>query len=117
MPKVNDTRLMSTQQLFDIFHCVQCFSPCDATGNATTETFSDDDVSGVQIKQTIAGLDCMYTVASKSVSDVNEVSCCARFDPAASGEKLWEDLKENGKLTDKCIDENFKSERSQTNNE
>lgn len=79
-------------------------------GNATTETFSDDDVSGVQIKQTIAGLDCTYTVAGKSASDVTAVSCCAKFDPAASGEKLWEDLKENGKLTDKCIDESFKSE-------
>lgn len=79
-------------------------------GNATTETFTDDDVAGVQIKQTIAGLECTYTVASKSADDVNEVSCCAKFDPAASGEKLWDDLKENGKLTDKCIDENFKSE-------
>lgn len=54
-------------------------------------------------------MDCTYTVASKCTSDVNEVSCCVKFDPAASGEKLWDDLKENGKLTDKCIDDNFKS--------
>lgn len=44
---------------------------------------------------------------------MNEVSCCAKFDPAASGEKLWDDLKENGKLTDKSIDESFKSEYGQ----
>lgn len=79
-------------------------------GNATTEPFSDDDISGVQIKQTIAGLDCTYTVASKSASDVTDVSYCVKFDPAASGEKLWDDLNVNGKLTDKCIDENLKSE-------
>lgn len=99
---------MLTMNLFVLIY-LDFSSASDVTGNATTETFTDDGISGVQINQTIAGLDCTYTLATKSGVDGVEVSSCEKFDPAASGEKLWNDLKTNGKLTEKCVDEHFKS--------
>lgn len=79
-------------------------------GNATTEAFQEENAKGVSIQQTIAGISCVYSVACKTATDENEITCCTKFDPSSSGEKLWEDLKENGKLTEKSIEENIKSE-------
>lgn len=80
----------------------------DADGNATTYPFSEGAAKGASIKQTIFGMECTYSVACKVSPEIN-ISRCHKFDPASSGEKLWNDLKENGKLTDKSIDENLKS--------
>lgn len=59
---------------------------------------------GVGIKQTINGLGCTYCVSAKVAPEVN-ISRCEAFDPTQNGEKLWNDLKENGTLTDKSRDE------------
>lgn len=63
----------------------------------------------MSIKQTIGGMDCTYSIACKKKADDGVVTCCPKFDPLGNGEKLWKDLKENGKLTEKCVDENLKS--------
>lgn len=80
----------------------------DAEGNATTFPFSEGAAKGASVKQTIFGMECTYCVACKVSPEIN-ISRCHKFDPANSGEKLWNDLKENGKLTDKSVDENLKS--------
>lgn len=77
-------------------------------GNPTTSLFTEGLAKGATIRQTITAMDCTYNIACKNVADVN-VSRCQQFDPAGSGEKLWNDLKENGKLTEKSTDENLKS--------
>ncbi|GAB0086442.1 Non-lysosomal glucosylceramidase [Sergentomyia squamirostris] len=79
----------------------------DAEGNPKTFPFGEGIAKGVSIKQTINGMECTYNVACKAVPEVT-VSRCHKFDPNGSGEKLWNDLKENGKLTDKAIDEHLK---------
>lgn len=81
----------------------------DADGEPTTTTFSEDNIKGANIKQTIVGMNCTYSIACKSVPDASDVSYCSKFDPAGSGEGIWNDLKQNGKLTEKCADENLKS--------
>lgn len=78
------------------------------SGNATTFPFSEGPAKGASIKQTIFGMECTYCVACKGSPEVN-ISRCHKFDPSGSGEKLWNDLKENGKLTEKCVDETLKS--------
>lgn len=55
-------------------------------------------------------MECTYNVACKVAAEENEITCCTKFDPTANGEKIWEDLKENGKLTAKSYDENLKCE-------
>lgn len=82
---------------------------CVCVGNPTTSTFDESDIKGASIKQTITGMNCTYSIACKSVDGAKEVSCCDKFDPAANGEKIWSDLKENGKLTEKSVDEHLKS--------
>lgn len=79
-------------------------------GNATTELFEEENAKGATIKQTIAGMDCTYNIACKVATDENEITCCTKFDPTANGEKIWDDLKENGKLSQKSNDENLKCE-------
>lgn len=79
------------------------------TGNPTTSLFSEGTAKGATIRQTITGMDCTYNISCKSSDDVN-VTRCQQFDPAGSGEKLWNDLKENAKLTEKSTDENLKCE-------
>lgn len=80
----------------------------DAEGNAESQLFSQGSAKGANINQTIAGMRCNYSIASKISSEIN-LSRCIKFDPASNGDKLWQDLKENGKLTEKSIDENCKS--------
>lgn len=79
----------------------------DADGNATAFPFSEGNAKGASIKQTIFGMECTYCVACKVLPEIN-ISRCHKFDPSGSGEKLWNDLKENGKLTEKSVDENLK---------
>jgi non-lysosomal glucosylceramidase len=81
----------------------------DGEGNATTSTFEQGNVQGVQIDQTIAKMKCTYCLACKESDDGVKISSCYKFDPMGNGEKLWQDLKENGKLSDKSVDENLKS--------
>ncbi|KAG4076220.1 hypothetical protein HA402_014769 [Bradysia odoriphaga] len=80
----------------------------DADGNATTSPFSEGAAKGASIKQTIFGMECTYCIACKVSPEIN-ISRCHKFDPCGSGEKLWNDLRENGKLTEKSVDENLKS--------
>lgn len=53
-------------------------------------------------------MECTYNLACKTAPEVT-LSRCHRFDPAGTGEKIWNDLKEHGKLTEKSIDEHLKS--------
>ena len=53
-------------------------------------------------------MECTYCVASKVSSEIN-ISRSHKFDPAGNGERIWNDLWEHGKLTDKGIDEVLKS--------
>lgn len=54
-------------------------------------------------------MDCSYNVACKSGSSDVVVTQCAKFDPWGTGEKLWTDLRENGKLTEQSVEETLKS--------
>lgn len=76
-------------------------------GNAESFPFTQDSAKGVGIKQKIAGMPCTYCLGCKQTSDIN-ITRCNKFDPSGNGEKIWNDLKENGKLTEKSIDENLK---------
>lgn len=78
------------------------------TGNPTTSPFSEGAAKGASIKQTIAGMECTYSIACRVSPEIN-ISRSHRFDPCGSGEKLWNDLKEHGQLTEKGIDETLKS--------
>ncbi|XP_062545738.1 non-lysosomal glucosylceramidase [Armigeres subalbatus] len=80
----------------------------DAEGNSETAEFNQSLAKGVSIKQTIADMQCTYCVSCKTSSEIN-LTRCLKFDPTGSGEKLWNDLKENGKLTEASVDENLKS--------
>lgn len=80
----------------------------DAEGNAETYPFAEGAAKGASIKQTIFGMECTYCVACKVSPEIN-ISRCHKFDPSGSGEKLWTDLKENGKLTEKSVEETTKS--------
>ncbi|XP_055544706.1 non-lysosomal glucosylceramidase [Wyeomyia smithii] len=79
----------------------------DAEGNCETESFSHGSAKGVSIKQSIADMKCTYCVSCKTSSEIN-MTWCEKFDPAGNGEKLWNDLKENGSLTEKSDDETLK---------
>lgn len=80
----------------------------DAEGNPETSLFSQNHAKGVNIAQTINGMPCTYSLACKVSSEIN-ITRCGKFDPMANGDKLWQDLKINGQLTEKCVDESFKS--------
>uniref|UniRef100_A0A1L8E229 Non-lysosomal glucosylceramidase n=1 Tax=Nyssomyia neivai TaxID=330878 RepID=A0A1L8E229_9DIPT len=80
----------------------------DAEGNPTTFPFGEGSAKGVAIKQKIAGMECTYNLACKVAAGVT-ITRCHKFDPNGSGEKLWNDLKETGKLSDKSVDENLKA--------
>lgn len=75
-------------------------------GNPETSAFDSDAIKSVSIKQTICGMKCTYALAAKG--DADNLSACTRFDPSGNGEKLWNDLKKNGKLTESSVDENLK---------
>lgn len=77
-------------------------------GNSETSLFLQNHAKGVNISQNIAGMPCTYSLGCKVSSEIN-ITRCAKFDPSTNGDKLWSDLKENGNLTDKSIDETFKT--------
>lgn len=82
----------------------------DSEGNPETATFEQNDAKGVKIEQLIAGMKCTYCLACKESDDNGvKISSCFKFDPNSSGENLWQDLKEHGKLSEKSIDESLKS--------
>lgn len=59
------------------------------------------------IKQTIHGMECTYNIACKNSADVT-VTRCHKFDPLGTGERIWNDLKDNGQLTEHAADEHLK---------
>lgn len=75
------------------------------TGNPTTSTLDSESIKSVCIKQTIVGMECTYAVACKGADNLSD---CTQFDPNASGDKLWKDLSDNGKLTEASLDEKLK---------
>ncbi|XP_055634667.1 non-lysosomal glucosylceramidase [Toxorhynchites rutilus septentrionalis] len=79
----------------------------DAEGNCETASFDHGAAKGVSIKQSIVDMQCTYCISCKSSSEIN-LTRCEKFDPTTNGEKLWNDLKENGNLTEKSFDENIK---------
>lgn len=80
----------------------------DAEGNSETAEFSHGSAKGVSIKQSIADMQCTYCISCKTSSEIN-LTRCKKFDPTGNGEKLWNDLKENGQLTEVSVEENLKS--------
>ncbi|XP_058446852.1 non-lysosomal glucosylceramidase [Malaya genurostris] len=79
----------------------------DAEGNSETAAFVHGSAKGISIKQSIADMQCTYCISCKTSSEIN-LTRCEKFDPAGNGEKLWNDLKENGYLTDKSTDDTIK---------
>lgn len=75
------------------------------TGNPTTSTLDSESIKSVCIKQTIVGMECTYAVACKGADNLSD---CTQFDPNGSGDKLWKDLSDNGKLTEASLDEKLK---------
>lgn len=53
-------------------------------------------------------MECTYNLACKN-TDGGTVSRCHKFDPSGTGERIWNDLKENGALTDHSVDEHVKT--------
>lgn len=53
-------------------------------------------------------MDCTYNLACKNTNDVI-VSRCHKFDPTGTGEKIWNDLKEHGQLTEQSVEEHLKT--------
>ncbi|CAD7086391.1 unnamed protein product [Hermetia illucens] len=80
----------------------------DYEGAPTTDMFAEGQAKGVSIKQTITGLECTYCLACRLLPEIN-ITRCVKFDPAGNGEKIWSDLKETGRLSDKCVDDNPKT--------
>lgn len=63
-----------------------------------SEELAAEAISGVTIHQTIQNMACTYGIAARHQADVS-VSHCVYFDPKGSGEKIWNDLSEDGELT------------------
>lgn len=53
-------------------------------------------------------MECTYNIACRNTTEVS-VSRCHKFDPSGTGEKIWNDLKENGKLTERSVEEHPKT--------
>lgn len=53
-------------------------------------------------------MECTYNLACKANPDV-AISRCHKFDPCSTGERIWNDLKEHGHLTEASVDEHLKS--------
>lgn len=81
----------------------------DASGNAQTMTFELNDTKGASISQNIAGIPCTYSVGAHKSGELIDISTTIKFDPASNGQKLWEDLKEHGKLTEKSEEKSLKT--------
>ncbi|KAK7867239.1 hypothetical protein R5R35_000233 [Gryllus longicercus] len=69
----------------------------DKAGGCWNESFSRSDVSGVQIHQFINDVSCTYAIGAKNQSN-SSVSTMTWFDPCSNGEKIWQDLLEDGEL-------------------
>ncbi|XP_049549134.1 non-lysosomal glucosylceramidase isoform X1 [Anopheles darlingi] len=80
----------------------------DAEGGSETGAFTQGSARGVSIRQTIADMACTYCLSCRSSSEIN-LTRCERFDPSGTGEKLWNDLKEHGHLTEQSVDETVKT--------
>lgn len=77
-------------------------------GNPSTLLFAEGCCQGVAIKQTICDMQCTYNIACKNAEDVT-VTRCQKFDPFGPGDKLWNDLRNNGHLTDYSVEDQLKS--------
>ncbi|XP_050400246.1 non-lysosomal glucosylceramidase isoform X1 [Patella vulgata] len=69
----------------------------DSNKGVTSEVFNVGEVTGVSIKQTFRSMDCTYGI-SASAKDGVDISTAVNFDPHGTGEDLWCDLHEDGKL-------------------
>lgn len=79
----------------------------DAAGAPKSSVFTNEDLEGVSITQTIAGMPCNYSIGVYK-TDKNSVSKVAKIDPNGNGAAIWNDLTENGILTEKSEDKNVK---------
>lgn len=79
----------------------------DAEGMPLTSTFLEDCAKGVTIHQKIADMSCSYNLACRIRSEIS-ISRCPQFDPNGNGEKLWNQLYENGQLQETNADECLK---------
>ncbi|ESP03323.1 hypothetical protein LOTGIDRAFT_237752 [Lottia gigantea] len=69
----------------------------DCNKGISSGEFQKQDLTGVSIHQLFNGMKCTYSLASISKPDV-DISTVVNFDPHGSGEELWNDLYEDGKL-------------------
>ncbi|XP_074651855.1 non-lysosomal glucosylceramidase-like [Tubulanus polymorphus] len=74
-------------------------SKMDKCGGVWNEPFTADDgtLTGVMIHQSFHEMKCTYAI-SAAARDGKDVSYLVAFDPNGSGEELWTDLMEDGKL-------------------
>jgi uncharacterized protein (DUF608 family) len=79
----------------------------DSDGNPQTDCFEQENFEGAKIIQTIAGLPCTYFVAVAKSEDKTS-SKLSKIDPSGNGSLLWNDLLENGMLTEKSECKNLR---------
>ena len=77
----------------------------DSDRNQKSETFETDAVEGSIIKQCFEGLPCDYLIGVKKTKETL-TSKVIRIKSNGPGNALWEDLSDNGILTEKSEDKN-----------
>uniref|UniRef100_A0AC35UAW7 Non-lysosomal glucosylceramidase n=1 Tax=Rhabditophanes sp. KR3021 TaxID=114890 RepID=A0AC35UAW7_9BILA len=70
----------------------------------SSEIITKDKISGVLLKNMIHEMECTYGLATEIKSDKQTVSICKSFNPSGDGSTLWDQLKENGELSEDIED-------------
>lgn len=83
----------------------------DGAGGARTVTFDSEDVRGATIIQTVAEMQCNYSIGIHKSGDDVKVATAGKIDPNGNGSKFWNDLNENGVPTEKSDDKSLKDGR------
>ncbi|KAL7015975.1 hypothetical protein ACKWTF_016752 [Chironomus riparius] len=81
----------------------------DLAGCPKAETFDTDEAKGATIVQNIVDMPCNYHVGVFKASDEDmKVTSAVKIDPNGNGSGLWNDLNENGIITNKSDDKSVK---------
>ncbi|KAI1692101.1 hypothetical protein DdX_21439 [Ditylenchus destructor] len=78
-------------------------------GNCSAQEFHNEKVRGVTLDHSISQMQCTYAVGAVE-SESNTATVCHAFDPASSGESIWNALVESGELPE-IADNNCPSTR------
>ncbi|XP_066245267.1 non-lysosomal glucosylceramidase [Euwallacea similis] len=79
-------------------------SRVDKKSACSSKAFSYKSTEGVVLYHTLDKLQCSYTLAAKSVANVN-VTKCLNFNPNSTGSTVWNQLLKNGQF-DKQLQKN-----------